>query len=175
LETSSGDLVHLATVIRVAGIDDVVDVERVRLESWRAAYRGLLPDHVLDGLRLTEERVAFLKERHFSGRLGTDVLVADVGGETVGMAVAGPCRDEDLPGLRELYALYVLAPHWGEGLGHQLIEACGPVEVTWVLEGNTRARRFYERQGFAPDGTRKLLEMAAATHVPEVRYRRSVG
>jgi RimJ/RimL family protein N-acetyltransferase len=38
----------------------------------------------------------------------------------------------------------------------------------WVLEGNARARRFYEAAGLVPDGARQLLEMG--TPVPEVRY-----
>ncbi len=38
----------------------------------------------------------------------------------------------------------------------------------WVLEGNARARRFYEVAGLAPDGARKVLEMPGET--PEIRY-----
>jgi RimJ/RimL family protein N-acetyltransferase len=37
-----------------------------------------------------------------------------------------------------------------------------------VLEGNRRARRFYEACGFEPDGARQLLALGGL--VPEVRY-----
>jgi RimJ/RimL family protein N-acetyltransferase len=40
----------------------------------------------------------------------------------------------------------------------------------WVLEGNERARRFYEACGFQPDGTRQLLDIGGL--VPEIRYRK---
>jgi RimJ/RimL family protein N-acetyltransferase len=43
----------------------------------------------------------------------------------------------------------------------------------WVLEGNGRARRFYERAGWAPDGTHKD-DVLAGTPIREVRYRRSL-
>jgi RimJ/RimL family protein N-acetyltransferase len=41
--------------------------------------------------------------------------------------------------------------------------------VLWVLKDNTRARRFYERAGFAPDGATHVLEGLGG--VTEVRYR----
>lgn len=43
----------------------------------------------------------------------------------------------------------------------------------WVLEQNTRARRFYEAAGFAADGTREPFEVADV-EVPEVRYIRTL-
>jgi hypothetical protein len=42
--------------------------------------------------------------------------------------------------------------------------------VLWVLEGNARARRFYEAMGWLPDGGRQLLEMVGAK-LYEIRYR----
>jgi RimJ/RimL family protein N-acetyltransferase len=43
--------------------------------------------------------------------------------------------------------------------------------VLWVVPGNARARRFYERAGWATDGTERTAEVFGVT-VPEVRYRR---
>ena len=43
--------------------------------------------------------------------------------------------------------------------------------VLWVLPGNVRARRFYERAGWTADGAEKISEVFGVT-VPEVRYRR---
>jgi RimJ/RimL family protein N-acetyltransferase len=42
--------------------------------------------------------------------------------------------------------------------------------VLWVLEDNPRARRFYEREGWALDGERKEDEYLGF-RVAEVRYR----
>ncbi|RAS29045.1 hypothetical protein BCL80_107157 [Streptomyces avidinii] len=41
----------------------------------------------------------------------------------------------------------------------------------WVLKENVRARRFYERAGFRPDGAEETFE-AGGARVPEVRYTR---
>lgn len=79
----------------------------------------------------------------------------------------------------ELYALYVRPAWWSTGAGRALMEkvlarsaAAGYRSITlWVLRDNQRARRFYERAGFAPDGATNVL--AGLGGVLEVRYRRS--
>jgi GNAT superfamily N-acetyltransferase len=80
----------------------------------------------------------------------------------------------------ELYALYVHPAWWSTGTGRALmnhvltkVRVGGYLCITlWVLEANARARRFYQRAGFAPDGARHVLEDLAS--VTEVRYRRAV-
>lgn len=152
--------------VRLATTADVRDVESVRVRSWKLAYRGLVPDDYLDALAVTDERVR-LRAALLDTAARTWVAVD--GEDVVGMAVCGPCRDDDLPDALELGALYVLASHWGSGAGHALLTACGPVETLWVLAGNARARVFYERHGFAPDGTSKDHPDLGAV---DVRYRR---
>ena len=72
---------------------------------------------------------------------------------------AGASRDEDAacPVSGELYAIYVLAAHYGSGAGQALLDAAiGRAAASlWVLEDNPRARAFYERNGFRADGTVK--------------------
>jgi len=46
--------------------------------------------------------------------------------------------------------------------------------ILWVLEDNPRARRFYEREGWALDGGRKEDEFLGV-QVTEVRYRKAVS
>jgi hypothetical protein len=45
--------------------------------------------------------------------------------------------------------------------------------ILWVLDDNPRARRFYEREGWALDGERKV-EPHLGVDVAEVRYRISL-
>lgn len=45
--------------------------------------------------------------------------------------------------------------------------------LLWVLKGNARARRFYERAGFRPDGAEEPFEVEGVA-VPEVRYVRAL-
>jgi len=46
--------------------------------------------------------------------------------------------------------------------------------VLWVLEGNARARSFYQAHGWWPDGAVKTEQRGEAL-LNEVRYRRRVG
>lgn len=151
--------------MRAGTREDLAAVESVRIRAWQVAYRGLVPDDVLDTLSVTEERLAHLQARYDEGLSRTWVAVD--GDEVVGMAVAGPCRDEDRPGERELYALYVLPSHWGTGAGQALWEAAQPFTSVWVLKDNPRARAFYERNGFRAEAT-KEIELGAL--LVEVRY-----
>jgi hypothetical protein len=44
----------------------------------------------------------------------------------------------------------------------------------WVLDGNDRARRFYEAAGWTAGGTTKT-DVIGQTPVREIRYRRHLG
>ena len=151
--------------VRPAGLDDVRLTEEVRVATWKVAYRGVVPDEHLDAMTVTDERVA-----HLQARYGGDVrtLLAEDDGRAVGMAVVGPCRDEDRPGERELYALYVLPERWGSGVGQVLWDAALPFTSLWVLADNPRARAFYERNGFRRDG--RTMPVGFVEGVDEVRY-----
>jgi ribosomal protein S18 acetylase RimI-like enzyme len=80
----------------------------------------------------------------------------------------------------ELYALYVAPAWWSAGVGRALmgsaLAALGEARylrvVLWVLADNVRARRFYERAGFVPDGATNVL--ASLGGVLEVRYVRDI-
>jgi ribosomal protein S18 acetylase RimI-like enzyme len=80
----------------------------------------------------------------------------------------------------ELYALYVHPAWWSTGTGRALMDRvlartsrAGYSDITlWVLKDNVRARRFYERAGFWPDGASNMLDGLGG--VTEVRYRRTL-
>ena len=83
-----------------------------------------------------------------------------VDGEAIcGLVAAGPARDPDgatRPARpAELWALYVEASRHGTGLGQRLLDSVLerhlPAEL-WVFRDNPRARTFYGRNGFVPDG-----------------------
>jgi GNAT superfamily N-acetyltransferase len=99
------------------------------------------------------------------------------GGDAAADAV--PLTEAGLAGQTgEVYALYVLPDWWSTGTGRALMAAALRAlsqaryqqAVLWVLAGNARARRFYERAGFAPDGASNVL--AGLGGVLEVRYAR---
>ncbi|MEY2434428.1 MAG: hypothetical protein QOC92_4153 [Acidimicrobiaceae bacterium] len=100
----------------------------------------------------------------------------------VGFASVGPSRDADTgAGVGELYAIYVTPAAWGKSVGHALhepvltkLESDYTEAVLWVLDGNARARGFYERHGWLADGAVKEEQRGEAV-LNEVRYRRVLG
>ncbi|MFF2501972.1 GNAT family N-acetyltransferase [Streptomyces sp. NPDC058067] len=170
-----------AAAIRVRDMTDAdcEAVARIRVLGWQTAYEGLMPAAHLDAMNVEEETA---RRRELLARRGPSVgnLVAGRAGEVVGWACHGPLRDDDVPpGDAELYAIYVLPDVLSTGVGRALLEvvlercaASGHGRIRlWVVEGNARARRFYERAGFSPDGAEDTYEVDGVL-VPEVRYLR---
>ncbi|MFD3487231.1 GNAT family N-acetyltransferase [Streptomyces sp. NPDC058665] len=166
--------------IRAMTEDDCEAVAAVRVGGWQWAYAGLMPQAYLDAMSVEED--AARQRGRLVGGHGTVVnIVAERDGVVVGWACFGPCRDEDTPaGAQELYALYVRPEHVSSGVGRALMDTwlerataagCSPL-VLWVLKENSRARRFYEKAGFTPDGAEEPFQVGDAK-VPEVRYARS--
>jgi GNAT superfamily N-acetyltransferase len=79
----------------------------------------------------------------------------------------------------EIVAIYLASTAWGKSVGRALmaaalaqLSAIGYQEATlWVLDTNVRARTFYEKAGFSPDGAAKLDDRGEF-QLREVRYRR---
>ncbi len=130
----------------------------VHWRSWHEAYEGLVPASYLD--RLTLEKC-----EQTARRWPDNLLTAKDGERVVGFAGYGTSRDEDLPETGEVFAIYVLGEYWGKGVGKMLMDAAlkkleqyGAVAV-WVLKGNARAIRFYEKCGFLPDGREQAVHL----------------
>jgi len=168
--------------IREAEPRDAPALAELHVRAWRSAYRGQLSDEFLDGLRV-EDRLEMHRRalEHPQPELRT--WVADDGGRIAGFAVTGRSEDGDA-GERtaEVYAIYLDPERVGTGLGRVLFEhAVGDlaqrgfeVATLWVLESNARARRFYERAGWRPDGT-VSAERVDCEMRPTVRYRVELG
>ena len=151
-------------------------VARVQVTTWHTAYAGLIPAAYLATytVPMRAERWEAILTRPGSG----STLVGEMDGTVEGFVSFGIARDGDFTG-GELAALYVHPTRWATGLGHALHESAiagmagrGDA-MLWVLEANTRARSFYERHGWRPDGVRKVATFAGEG-VPEVRLRRTL-
>jgi GNAT superfamily N-acetyltransferase len=165
--------------IRAALPEDALAVARVHVRSWQVAYRGLIPQAYLDGLKPEVWAAKYGFQRTDPDRPTTLVAVDDAC--VRGLAMTGPYRGDGLPNFGELLAIYVDPEHWDSGVGRLLAAAAreqlrrnGFAEAAlWVLDGNARARRFYERDGWALDGARQTKTVAGAA-LEEVRYRRTL-
>ena len=148
------------------------DVERIAAiwyEGWRDGHVG----HVSDELVAIRTLDAF---RARTGRRVGETRVATVDGAVAGFTmVIGD----------EIEQVYVAGDHRGAGVSPALmadaeaaLRAAG-VETAWlaVVAGNARARRFYEKQGWADAGS---VSYEAATGdgrtvvVPSRRYEKSL-
>lgn len=146
------------------------------MDTWRAAYKGIVPDDYLANLSYEES------DRRWLDRLTTDgrgVYVAEGHRGIFGFASGSP-RQAFSKGLEEyggvFEMLYVLPDSQGGGAGGALLSAVARHLVgrgvtsglLWVFEENLPARGFYESLGgtiLAHDG----FEIGGAS-VREVAY-----
>lgn len=151
--------------VRTATRSDAPAIARVRVDTWRVAYKGLVADAVLDGMDVGREgRQRAARWSEFMADSRSRQFVADDGHEIVGWAAIGPGTDDDRPGSGELRALYALPRVWSHGVGHALMVAAEnalreggfTTAHLWVLDGNERAASFYERHGWLEDGSAKV-------------------
>jgi GNAT superfamily N-acetyltransferase len=173
----------MSVLIREPIPSDVEDLGRAHAAAWQAAYAGLMPRSLLDGV--TPESRARMWGRAIGTPRGPGerILVAEVDGRPVGFARTGACRDEGAPeSLGELWAINIDPAQWGTGVGAALLEAAHRAlaeagfadAVLWVLPGNARARRFYEVRGWRHDGVERDVEMSGEM-IAEVCYTRSLS
>lgn len=153
---------------------DVPDIASLHAESWRSAYRGLLPDAYLDGPVLPD-RLAYWQKRLRDASAHQLILKAVVDDALAGFVCV--LLDSEPAWGPHLTNLHVKPTLKGRGVGGQLFRAArswaanaapGQPMHLWVIEQNWPARRFYERQGGAVADTR-VFEIGGA-QVPEVRY-----
>lgn len=156
-----------SVAIRHATPADAEALTHLHLDCWDEAYSGLMAPEVLAARRTD---VAARVERWRQIVEAGCTQVAAVGGELVGFVSAGPGRGAGPPDIElELFALYTRASVWGTGVGRALLEAAIDDRPAYlnVLEGNDRALRFYQRQGFVADG--HVDQESEGPHVRMVR------
>jgi len=165
-------------ILRAARAGDARATAAIRVRGWQAAYRGQLPDDLLEELSIEGDAIRFADHlRHLPP--GRRLWVAELDGEVVGFASTGPARDEDAQGAAEVYAIYVRPDLIGRVIGQRLLDhavrdllAQGYAEaILWTLVTNVPAQRFYERAGWRADGVSKL-DRLDGFELNETRYRR---
>jgi ribosomal protein S18 acetylase RimI-like enzyme len=155
--------------IRQATADDVPNIAEVHVRSWRAAYRGILADDLLDRLSVTEREGSWRALLSNTEHHWLNLVAEDGNGGLAGFcAVTTPsCDAKEDESLAEVSALYVDPDRWREGAGSAMLIAAfeklkerGWREVVlWVLPENRRALAFYARYGFTiEEGVQKREE-----------------
>lgn len=160
--------------IRNANINDCGILGLIHSESWKEAYKGIVPDSILDNMSAEKSEKRFYNS--FIDGLERNVIALE-NDQAVGFMCLGECRDEDLDSsYGEIWGIYLLPLFWEQGIGTKLIQwgindlkNKGYNKISlWVLEENINARKFYEKMGFVHDGTVKELNFGKQLN--EFRY-----
>lgn len=182
--------------VRDAVAADALAIADAHTTAWQVAYRGVVPDSVLDDPAMREARIDGWTRRLNEGPpVGAGdpdnrIFAGLVDRRVVGFGHAGleaNPPDELVGGRRgEVYGFYVHPDAWGSGVASRLMTACVeelrsrqlPSAVLWVLRDNPRARRFYEKAGWSTTGEAIQFEGAMMPGLPplpepldEVQYR----
>ena len=132
----------------------------VHWKCWQETYPGLVSQEYLRKLTLEK-----CEEKAFLWR--DNVLVAKEGERVIGFVGFGNHGPEE-PDTGEVFALYVLPEYHGTGVGKQLMDAAleklaaYPHICLWLVKGNARALRFYEKCGFHLTGEEKFVQSVSA-------------
>ena len=150
--------------------DDRRAISKVYEESWKYAYKDIVPQDYLDSI--PEGRWVSHIEQIDRKNL---VMVQD--GMIIGTSGFGKSRIEEMNGFGEIISLYFLPEYMGKGYGRLLLQAA-VVELKkmgfdkvflWALEENQKARYFYEKCGFVQT-ERCLFNDIGGRELKEVQY-----
>ena len=133
----------------------------IQTESWKAAFRDILPADILqkytDIIHVTEMYRKLLDEGKGNG------YILETEGKPHCIAYWDKARDSDFSGAAEIICIHSLQDNWRKGFGGRMMDrllediaAAGYSKaVLWVFEENRRARGFYEAKGFSVTGKTK--------------------
>ena len=154
--------------IRPATLADAPALGRLHRRCWLETYAGVLSERFLAAASaesLADEWAGMLAAGSADATVpGSIVLVAELldpsdgpsgaSPALVGFARSAPSDDPEAPRPTKLDSLYTLASTHGSGLGARLLAGVlgDRPAYAWIVTANERARRFYEKHGFALDG-----------------------
>ena len=125
----------------------------VHWKAWHETYTGLMPDDYLNNVTLEK----CVKMAH---KFPQNTLLLKVNHKTVGFSCIG--KSSDVEDADEIIAIYLLKECHGKKMGYELLKQTLTLRksnrpiVLWVLKGNERAIRFYQKVGFAFTGNKKV-------------------
>lgn len=150
--------------------DDRNAISKVYEESWKYAYKGIVPQDYLD--RIPEGQWASHIEQSDRKNL---VMLQD--GLIIATSGFGQARMREMNGFGEIISLYCLPEYTGKGYGRLLLQAVVSelkkmgfdMVYLWVLEENRNARLFYESCGFVQT-ERCLISNIGGKELKELQY-----
>jgi len=154
-------------IIRQAHIEDAAEIANVHTNSWREAYKGLIPDEYLNDRPLHfKNRLELWKKLIVDPKQVTIVAESKEHG-IVGFVNGGAARDEDLNNHTEVFCIYLLSKYHGRKIGFNLLKTFFDEQIKlnftqaylWVLDNNPTIS-FYEKVGGKFSGKKKEDQIA---------------
>ena len=158
-------------IVRPAKLEDSVTIGKIYCDSWKAAYKGIMPQDLLDALTPDDRTI----------NPANYLVLESEEGVVFGLANLGSSRDKERPDWGELRAIYLLPEYWRKGSGTALFQGA-EAELgrrgysryfLWVLTENVRARRFYEKMGMRLSGREQSFTLGGK-ELWECRYEKEL-
>ena len=131
--------------------DSLLDVSAVYEQSWKHAYKGIIPQSYLDSIPAGQWAQGLCSPGRYN-------LLALENGRIIGTSSFCKSRWEKFRNYGEIVSIYFLPEYMRKGCGSALlgraVDELKTLELSkillWVLEDNAAARSFYEKNGFTP-------------------------
>lgn len=174
-------------LIRSAALEDAEKIAYIHVKAWQESYQGVIDQNYLDNLSFSE-RLAFRKKILTHPKSKQINLVVVQNNQIIGFCDAGVAFDSSKAYRGEIYAIYLLNEFKRHGVGKTLFNYIDKdlekhlltPYVTWVLEENKTACRFYEKCGgqflkkkSVEIGDKNYIEIAYLFHHQEGRDEKS--
>ena len=163
--------------ITVPTAQDAKAIAELNVLAWQHAYNGLMPSEFLANLSVEKREAGWRK--WIDDPEGLIHIARDLDGNIRGYVAYSKSRDSgDIYSTAEIVAIYVDPASWRSGIGTELLQrALQEIShlafartALWVLDGNSRAMRFYSKHGFRSDDCPAKSIEIAGTKLQEVRY-----
>lgn len=161
--------------VRKAGLADAKDLTNILIESWQAAFVGIMSDEMIKNCTVPENCEKMME----------DILCSERGTFYLGLLDEKPCGElfwcaNEGENSAEILALHSIKESWGTGLGKALVEqAITDIKESgmkslylWAFKENKRACKFYEKCGFTHSGEERVSDFDGAI---EVKYTYQMG
>jgi len=152
-------------------LGDVPRVAEIQVFAWRTSDRGIISDEYLFRDMTVVKRIDYYKNLLINC---TDENYVFDDGIIKAFITISKCKDEDMPDSPQLSSIYVEPFFQRNGIGSQMIKYFEDIALQrgfsrvclWVMKKNDNAISFYEKLGYAPDGT----EFTGGLGTTEIRY-----
>jgi GNAT superfamily N-acetyltransferase len=173
--------------VRPARPDEAAELGRIQVNTWRTAYRDVVPAAVLEALSPALATPSWAAAMGAAPSAKHHVLVALEQQWRVGFAAVGPADelepDDPEQETTAQLAVILVEPRWGRrGHGSRLLAAVvdtirgdGMTRlIAWIPEGDAATRDFLTSTGWAPDGLVRALDTGDG-ELREIRLHTALG